>query len=95
MLQELLAEQPTSFDAIYEKYSDKCTSRELKKKLDEPRGRNRVKSYLRDMGNEGKLKRVMNVCEYFYVAAERVGKDFISNSNTEIQASVSSEAIAR
>ncbi len=70
VLQEVLTEQPTSFDVIYEKYSDKCTSRELKKKLDEPRGRTIVKQYLRDMENEGKLKRVMNVCEYFYVAAE-------------------------
>jgi len=80
VLQELLTEQPTSFDAIYEKYSDKCTTRELKKKLDKPRVRNRVKSYLRDMENEGKLKRVMNVREYFYVVAERVGTDFINTS---------------
>ena len=70
-------------------------TRELKKKLDKLRGRTRVKSYLRDMENEGKLKRVMNVREYFYVVAERVGKDFINTSNTEIQASASSEAIAR
>ena len=95
VLQEVLTEQQTSFDAIYEKYSCKCTSRELKKKLDEPRGRFSVKQYLRDMENEGKLKRVMNVREYFYVVAERVGKDFINTSNTEIQASTSSEAIAR
>ena len=70
VLQEVLTEQPTSFDAIYEDYSDKCTTRELKKKLDKPRVRNRVKSYLRDMENEGKLKRVMNVREYFYMVAE-------------------------
>jgi hypothetical protein len=63
VLQELLTEQLTSFDAIYDNYSDKCTTRELKKKLDKPRVRNRVKSYLRDMENEGKLKRVMNVRE--------------------------------
>jgi len=49
----------------------------------------------KDMEKEGKLKRVMNVREYFYVVAERVGNDFISTSNTEIQASASSEAIAR
>jgi uncharacterized Zn finger protein len=67
VLQELLTEQPTSFDAIYEKYSGKCTTRELKKKLDKPRGRFSVKQYLREMENEGKLKRVMNVREYFYV----------------------------
>ena len=65
----MLTEHPTSFDVIYEKYSGKCTTRELKKKLDEPRVRNRVKSYLRDMENEGKLKRVMNVSEYFSVVA--------------------------
>jgi hypothetical protein len=63
VLQELLTEQPTSFDAIYEKYSGKCTTRELKKKLDKPRVRNRVKLYLRDLENEGKLKRVMTCLE--------------------------------
>ncbi|NQE45901.1 hypothetical protein C5S31_07765 [ANME-1 cluster archaeon GoMg2] len=52
MLQEVLTEQPTSFDAIYEKYSDKCTTRELKKKLDNPRGLYSVKQYLRDMEND-------------------------------------------
>jgi len=51
VLQEVLAELPTSVDAIYEKYSDTCTSRELQKKLDEPRVRYSVKSYLRDMEN--------------------------------------------
>ena len=95
VLQGVLTEQPTSVDAIYEKYSCKCTSRELKKKLDKPRVRYSVKQYLRDMEKEGELKRVMNVREYFYVVTERVGKDFINTSNTEIQASASSEAIAR
>jgi hypothetical protein len=80
VLQELLTEQPTSFDAIYENYSDKCTTRELKKKLDKPRVRNRVKSYLRDMENEGKLKRVMNVREYFYVVAEEENEEVVSES---------------
>ena len=80
VLQEVLTEQPTSFDAIYEKYSDKCTTRELKKKLDKPRVRNRVKSYLRDMENEGKLKRVMNVREYFYVVAEEENEEVVSES---------------
>jgi hypothetical protein len=70
VLQEVLTEQPTSFDVIYENYSGKCTSRELKKKLDNPRGRYSIKQYLREMENEGKLKRVMNVREYFYVVAE-------------------------
>ena len=63
VLHEVLTEQPTSFDAIYEKYSGKCTTRELKKKLDKPRVRNRVKLYLRDLENEGKLKRVMTCLE--------------------------------
>jgi hypothetical protein len=71
VLQEVLTEQPTSFDAIYDNYSDRCTTRELKKKLDKPRGRYSVKQYLREMENEGKLKRVMNVREYFYVVAEK------------------------
>jgi hypothetical protein len=65
VLQEVLTEQPTSFDVIYEKYSGNCTTLELKKKLDNPRGRYSVKQYLREMENEGKLKRVMNVREYF------------------------------
>jgi hypothetical protein len=80
VLQELLTEQPTSFDAIYDNYSDKCTSRELKKKSDKPRVRNRVKSYLRDMENEGKLKRVMNVREYFYVMAEEENEEVVRDS---------------
>ncbi|RCV64278.1 hypothetical protein C5S53_09495 [Methanophagales archaeon] len=80
VLQEVLTEQPTSFDAIYEKYSGNCTSRELKKRLDKPRVRNRVKSYLRDMENEGKLKRVMNVREYFYVVEEEENEEVVSES---------------
>jgi hypothetical protein len=90
-----LTEQPTSFDAIYEKYSDKCTTRELKKKLDKPRGRHSVKLYLRDMENEGKLKRVMNVREYFYVVAEEENEDVVSErGNIEVfQANEPNEAI--
>jgi hypothetical protein len=80
VLQEVLTEQPTSFDAIYEKYSGKCTTRELKKKLDKPRVRTRVKSYLRDMENEGKLKRVMNVREYFYVVAVKGNGEVVRES---------------
>jgi hypothetical protein len=56
VIQEVLTEQPTSFDAIYEKYSGNCTTREFERKLDKPRVRTRVKSYLRDMENEGKLE---------------------------------------
>jgi len=54
VLQEVLTEQPTSFDAIYENYSDKCTSRELQKKLDEPRVRFSVKQYFREMENDNR-----------------------------------------
>jgi hypothetical protein len=78
VLQGVLTEQPTSFDAIYEKYSSNCTSRELKKKLDKPRGRYSVKQYLREMENEGKLKRVMNVREYFYVVAEEESGEIVT-----------------
>jgi hypothetical protein len=78
VIQEVLTEQPTSFDAIYEKYSSNCTTRELKKKLDKPRGRFSVKRYLREMENEGKLKRVMNVREYFYVVAEEENEEVVS-----------------
>jgi hypothetical protein len=80
VLQELLTEQPTSFDAIYENYSGMCTTRELKKKLDKPRGRYSVKQYLREMENERKLKRVMNVREYFYVVAEKGNGEVVSES---------------
>jgi hypothetical protein len=80
VLQELLTEQPTSFDAIYKNYSGMCTTRELKKKLDKPRGRFSIKQYLREMENEGKLKRVMNVREYFYVVAEEENEEVVSES---------------
>jgi hypothetical protein len=80
VLQEVLTELPTSFDAIYEKYSDTCTTRELKKKLDKQRGRFSVKQYLREMENEGKLKRVMNEREYFYVVAEEENEEVVSES---------------
>ena len=95
VLQEVLTEQPTSFDAIYEKYSDKCTTRELKKKLDKPRGRYSVKQYLREMENEGKLKRVMNVREYFYVVAEAENEEVVSESGHVgvFQANESNEAM--
>ena len=80
VLQELLTEQPTSFDAIYEKYSGKCTTREFERKLDKPRVRHSVKLYLREMENEGKLKRVMNVREYFYVVAEEESSEAVTGS---------------
>jgi hypothetical protein len=95
VLQELLTGQPTSFDAIYEKYSGNCTSRELKKKLDKPRGRYSVKHYLREMENEGKLKRVMNVREYFYVVAKEEKEEVVSEGGHEgvFQANESNEAV--
>ncbi len=95
VIQEVLTEQPTSFDTIYENYSDKCTSRELKKKLDKPRGRYSVKQYLREMENEGKLKRVMNVREYFYVVAEEGNEEVVSEigAGWVFQANEPNEAI--
>jgi hypothetical protein len=61
----------------------------------EPRVRNRVKSYLRDMENEGKLKRVMNVREYFYVVAEEENEEVVSESGHVgvFQANEQNEAI--
>jgi hypothetical protein len=95
VLQGVLTEQPTSFDAIYDNYTNTCTTRELKKKSDKPRVRNRVKSYLRDMENEGKLKRVMNIREYFYVVAEEEKEEVVSESGHEgvFQANEPNEAI--
>jgi predicted transcriptional regulator len=49
-------------------------------RLDKPRGRFSVKQYLRDLENEGKLKRVMNVREYFYVVAEKGNGEVASES---------------
>jgi hypothetical protein len=83
VLQEVLTEQPTSFDAIYEKYSSNCTTREFERKLDKPRVRHSVKLYLRDMEDEGKLKRVMNVRAYFYVVAEKGNGEVVSESEPQ------------
>ena len=80
VLREVLTELPTSFDAIYDNYTDKCTTREFERKLDKPRVRHSVKLYLREMENEGKLKRVMNVREYFYVVAEEEKEEVVSES---------------
>jgi hypothetical protein len=95
VLQEVLTELPTSFDAIYEKYSGKCTTRELKKKLDKPRGRYSIKQYLREMENEGKLKRVMNVREYFYVVIEEEKEEVVGESGHAgvFQANESNKAV--
>ena len=54
-----------------------------------------VKQYLRDMENEGKLKRVMNVREYFYVAAEEGNEEVVNESGHVgvFQANESNKAI--
>lgn len=39
-------------------------------RLNKPRVRDSVKQYLRETADDGKLKRVMNLREYFYVATE-------------------------
>ena len=70
VLEEVLSEQPTPFEQIYEKYAERCNTRERRRRLDKPRVRDRVKVYLREMADEGKLKRVMKGREYFYVVAE-------------------------
>lgn len=71
VLQEVLSEQPTPFEQIYEKYAERCNTRERGRRLDKPRVRDRVKVYLREMADEGKLKRIMKGREYSYVVAER------------------------
>ena len=70
VLKEVLSEQPTPFEQIYERYVERCNTRERWRRLDKPRVRDRVKVYLREMADEGKLKRVMKGREYFYVMAE-------------------------
>ena len=71
VLKEVLSEQPTPFDVIYMKYVERCNTRERERRLDKPRVRDRVKVYLREMADEGKLKRVMKGREYLYVVAKR------------------------
>jgi hypothetical protein len=70
VLQEVLSEQPTPFEQIYVRYAERCSTRERGRRLDKPRVRDRVKVYLREMADSGKLKRVMKGREYFYVVAE-------------------------
>ena len=70
VLQEVLSEQPTPFERIYMRYVEKCNTGERGRRLDKPRVRERVKVYLREMADDGKLKRVMKGREYFYVVAE-------------------------
>lgn len=49
-------------------------------RLDKPRVRNRVKRYLREMADEGKLKRVVKAWEYFYVMVETEGSEVVTGS---------------
>ena len=42
--------------------------------------RNHVKQYLREMVNDGKLKRVMKGREYFYVVVETEGGGVVTES---------------
>jgi hypothetical protein len=70
VLQEVLSEQLTPFEQIYERYAERCNTRERGRRLDKPRVRDRVKVYMREMAVSGKLKRVMKGREYFYVVAE-------------------------
>jgi hypothetical protein len=49
-------------------------------RLDKPRVRIRVKQYLREMADEGKLKRVMKGREYFYRVVETEGGEVVTGS---------------
>lgn len=80
VLQEVLSEQPTLFELIYVRYVERCNTRERGRRLDKPRVRDRVKVYLREMADEGGLKRVMKGREYFYVVAERGDGEVVSDS---------------
>jgi hypothetical protein len=80
VLQEVLSEQLTPFEQIYVRYAERCNTRERRRRLDKPRVRDRVKVYLREMAEEGKLKRVMKGREYLYVVAEMGDGEFISDS---------------
>jgi hypothetical protein len=86
VLEEVLSEQPMPFEQIYVKYVERCNTQERGRRLDKPRVRDRVKVYLREMADEGKLKRVMKGREYFYVVAERKDGEVVSDNeqcNTE------------
>jgi hypothetical protein len=53
-LKGILTSEPTEFDNIYSVYIEKCA---LQKGLNKPRGRDRVKAYLREMEQKGILNR--------------------------------------
>ena len=80
VLKEVLSEQLTPFEQIYERYAERCNMGERRRRLDKPRVRDRVKVYLREMGDSGKLKRVMRGREYFFVVAD----DEILSDNEQI-----------
>jgi hypothetical protein len=80
VLQEVLSEQPTPFEHIFVRYVERCNTLERERRLDKPRVRDRVKVYLREMADSGKLKRVMKGREYFYVVAERGDGEVIGDS---------------
>lgn len=80
VLQEVLSEQLTPFEQIYARYVEKCNTRGRKRRLDKPRVRDRVKVYLREMADEGKLKRVLKGREYFYVVVEGEKGEGVSDS---------------
>ena len=84
VLQEILSEQPTPFEKIYEEYAERCNTRERGRRLDKQRVRDRVKVYLREMADEGKLKRVMKGREYLYMVAER-GDGEVANASEQLQ----------
>ncbi len=51
-LKEILTSELTEFDKIYSVYIEKCTLQKSK-----PRGRDRVKAYLREMEQKGLVNR--------------------------------------
>lgn len=80
VLQEVLSEQPTPFEHIYVRYVERCNTLGRERRLDTPRVRDRVKVYLREMADSGKLKRIMKGREYFYVVAGRGDGEVIGDS---------------
>ena len=91
VLQEVLSEQPTPFEQIYVKYVEGCNTQERGRRLDKPRVRDRVKVYLREMADEGKLKRVMKGREYFYVVAG-TGNGVVVSDNEQLNTEYTSDS---
>ena len=61
VLKEVLTPEPTTFDDIYSVYVERCTLQKRK-----PRGRDRVKAYLREMEQKGILNRVREGRQMIY-----------------------------